>query len=135
MTATVHAAIGAGLGAFVKDPAKAFVAGVISHHFADRMPHREVPISLDVTAVVGFLVFLRFRYGGASPQLWGALGAIVPDFEHVLAKFGILGKHERYFTTHRNKGQLHGNEKVESDNQVLAAFLGGFLAEALSDGR
>ena len=135
MTATVHAAIGAGLGAFAKDPATAFVAGVISHHFADRMPHREAPISLDVTAVVGFLVFLRFRYGGASPQLWGALGAIAPDLEHVLARFGILSKDEKYFTTHRNKGQLHGNEKVKSDNQVLAAFLGGFLAEALSDVR
>ena len=119
----------------LKDPAKAFVAGVISHHFTDRMPHREAPLTLDVPAVVGFLVFLRFRYGSRSPQLWGALGAIAPDFEHVLARFGVLGKEERYFTTHRNKGHIHGNEKVESDNQVLAAFLGGFLAEALSDGR
>ena len=132
MTATVHAAIGAGLGALLKDPAKAFVAGVISHHFTDRMPHREAPLTLDVPAVVGFLVFLRFRYGSRSPQLWGALGAIAPDFEHVLARFGVLGKEERYFTTHRNKGELHGSERAGCANQVVAAFLGGFLAEACS---
>ena len=131
MTATVHAAVGAGLGALLKTPAKAFIAGVISHHFTDKIPHKEAPPVLDVPAVGAFLCFLRFRYGRASPQFWGALGALAPDMEHVLAGVGVLGRDQRFFTSHgKNRGR-HGKTEGYAD-QVLAAFLGGLLAETCS---
>jgi len=131
VTATVHAAIGAGLGALLKTPGKAFIAGVISHHFADKTPHKEAPLILDVSAVIAFLCFLRARYGRKSPQFWGALGALAPDFEHVLEILGILEEGHCFFAVHGNDGEMHGRSE-KSGNQILAAFLGGLLAETYS---
>jgi len=132
VTATVHAAIGAGLGALLKTPGKAFIAGVISHHFADKTPHKEASLILDVPAVIALLCFFRARYGGKSPQFWGALGALAPDFEHVLEVLGILEEGHCFFATHRNDGEMHGRSE-KYGNQVLAAFLGGLLAETRSE--
>lgn len=128
MTATAHVAIGAGLGGLIRDPAKAFIAGVISHHFADSVNHKEAPPSLDGPMAVGILLFLRIRYGRRSPQYWGALGAIIPDLEHVLREIGLLKTNRRFFTSHRPGA--HGKPTEEFGTQILAAFLGGLLAES-----
>ncbi len=131
MTGTVHAAVGAGIGAAVKKPLAAFIAGVISHHFLDSMDHKEAPPGLDGAAIVGFLIFLSIRYGVKSSQFWGALGAIAPDFEHVLGELGFLDKHQRYFSTHKKDGAYHGKPTDEITSQIAMAFLGTLLSEIL----
>ena len=135
MTGTAHAAIGAGLGALVGDPAKAFIAGVLSHQIADTMPHKEAPPILDVPALFGLLGFLGVRYGLRSPQFWGAVGGVAPDLEHVPPRVGLPPGEKRYFPSHRDAGAGHDHQADMDANQILLTFLGGFLAEALSKRR
>jgi len=40
-----------------------------------------------------------------------------------------LPEQKRILTTHRRSGELHGENVTEYGSQVLAAFLGGLLAE------
>ena len=82
MTGFVHAALGAAIGRFCKHPALAFVVGVGSHIVGDVIPHHDMDIG-ETPLVFGTLAQIGRVHGWKSPQFWGALGAVCPDFEHI----------------------------------------------------
>ena len=51
MTGSVHAALGAAVGRYVKNKPLAFGAGVLSHFLGDITPHHDVGRSADARAV------------------------------------------------------------------------------------
>ena len=107
MTGSVHAAIGAAAGRFVKNPVLAFGAGVVSHGVGDVVPHHDMGAA-ETPIVFATLLKLGMAHGWKSPQFWGALGGVCPDFEHIIPelkkdprRFGAM--HEKLFPTHNGK--------------------------------
>lgn len=119
MTGATHASIGAALGALTKDPKKAFVAGVLSHVVADMLPHRDFDPKVEAVLLTGTMSFILKRYGINSPQFWGAVGAIAPDFEHLLLVSGIIRQEDEIFPTHANLGEWHGRVSDERISQLV----------------
>jgi hypothetical protein len=107
MTGSVHAALGAAIGRFVKNKPLAFVAGVASHFVGDIVPHHDMGPA-EAPIVFGTMARIAQQHGWNSPQFWGALGGICPDFEHIS---GELRKdprrhgpmEEKIFPTHNGK--------------------------------
>lgn len=85
MTGFVHAALGAALGRFVANPLAAFAVGIGSHVVGDLVPHHDMDAG-EAPLVFGTLAFIGYQHGWTSPQFWGALGAVCPDFEHIPAE-------------------------------------------------
>ena len=109
----------------------AFIAGVVTHAAMDVIPHGEVhdeQFEL-VSGAVGVLA-LAARHGWASPITVGAIGAIVPDMEHLPQGIGLRLK--PLFPTHR-WGVLHGWEtKPFAIPAWLQAVLGGAVIGAFA---
>lgn len=85
MTGTVHAALGAAVGRAVENVPLAFGLGVVSHFVGDIVPHKDVGPK-EAPFLLGTLGLIVWRHGWKSAQLWGALGGICPDFEHIPAE-------------------------------------------------
>lgn len=107
MTGFVHAAIGAAIGRVVKNKPFAFGLGVLSHGAGDMIPHHDVG-PMEAPLLVATLVRIGHECGWNSPQLWGALGAICPDFEHIPAELRKDPRRhepmeEKLFPTHNNQ--------------------------------
>lgn len=107
MTGSVHAAIGAAIGRFVKNKPLSFVAGVASHFVGDVIPHHDMGPA-ETPIVFGTMARIVQQHGWNSPQFWGALGAICPDFEHIPAELRkdprrFKAMPEKLFPTHNNK--------------------------------
>jgi len=97
MQLTSHAAVGAAVGVATGNPILAFVAGFISHHIIDAIPHTDggsYEVSVEnfardkrIITIVGLdlallilLSFLLFEGRGFNmPMIFGAFGAILPD--------------------------------------------------------
>jgi hypothetical protein len=125
MTGFVHAALGALLGKHIKDPFVAFGAGVGSHVLGDVVPHHDMDIG-EVPLVFGTLGYLAYEHGWKSPQFWGALGAVSPDFEHISyelkkdpRRFGAMA--EKFIPTH-NGTLRHGKWPLEDKYGVMLNF-------------
>ena len=86
MTGTVHAALGAAVGRMTKSPPLAFALGVVSHYVCDIVAHKDVG-PIEAPTLAGTLYLIVKQHGWRSPQFWGALGGICPDFEHIPAEF------------------------------------------------
>lgn len=104
MTGSVHAAIGAALGRYIKNPPLAFAVGVLSHMVGDMVPHKDVG-PIETPLVFGTVALMGWRHGWNSPQFWGALGGICPDFEHIPAELRKDPRRfepmaEKHFPTH-----------------------------------
>jgi hypothetical protein len=82
MTGFVHAALGALIGRVVKNPVLAFGGGVCSHVIGDVVPHQDMGMG-ETPLVFATLGYMGYKHGWSSPQFWGALGAVCPDFEHI----------------------------------------------------
>jgi len=82
MTGFVHASIGAALGRAIGNPFIAFIVGVGSHIIGDVIPHHDMDIG-EVPLVFSTLAQVGRVHGWKSPEFWGALGAVCPDFEHI----------------------------------------------------
>lgn len=95
MTATVHLLVGASTTAVTNNPYLAFFLGLLSHFILDTIPHIDAGVlphredeftpkmwfwaGLDV--ILGLLILLFLFYKFRDPiLLWGASGAILPDF-------------------------------------------------------
>lgn len=107
MTGFVHAALGAALGRAIGHPLVAFGAGACSHVVGDVVPHYDMDIG-EVPLVFGTLIYLAYEHGLKSPQFWGALGAVCPDFEHIPyelkkdpRRYGAMK--EKWVPTHNGK--------------------------------
>ena len=107
MTGSVHAAIGAAIGRFVRNKPLAFALGVTSHFVGDIIPHQDVGAG-EAPIVFGTMARIAQQHGWNSPEFWGALGAICPDFEHIPAELRkdprrFEAMEEKWFPTHNNK--------------------------------
>jgi hypothetical protein len=121
VTGAVHASIGAGVGSFFKSKAAAFAAGMLSHLVADALPHKDLPPAVEVPLLLGALGGVAAWKGLDSPEFWGALGAVAPDFEHALLVAGIIGIEHEVFPTHIGDGKWHGAENDERWSQLILA--------------
>ena len=106
MTGFVHAAIGAALGRFIKNKPLSFAVGVLSHGVGDVIPHHDLGPA-EAPLLLSTLALIVERHGWNSPQFWGALGAICPDFEHIPAEVRqdprrFEPMEEKLFPTHNN---------------------------------
>jgi hypothetical protein len=107
MTGSVHAALGAAIGRVVKNKPLAFVAGVASHFVGDIVPHHDMGPA-EAPIVFGTMARIAQQHGWNSPQFWGALGGICPDFEHISAELRKDPRRhgpmkEKIFPTHNGK--------------------------------
>jgi hypothetical protein len=107
---SVHACIGAGVGSFTDRKCVAFAAGVLSHAVADSLPHRDLAPEHEAPLLLGTLAGIACWKGLDSPEFWGALGGVLPDFEHALVVAGLMGPERRIFPTHIDGGKWHGDE-------------------------
>lgn len=82
MTGFIHAAIGAAIGRAVRNKPLAFGLGVLSHGVGDLIPHHDLGVA-EAPLLAGTMARIVQQHGWNSPQFWGALGAICPDFEHI----------------------------------------------------
>jgi hypothetical protein len=82
MTGFIHAAIGAAIGKFVRNKPLAFGLGVLSHGVGDVIPHHDLGVA-EAPLLAATMARIVQQHGWNSPQFWGALGAICPDFEHI----------------------------------------------------
>ncbi len=82
MTGFVHAALGAAIGRYARNPVLAFALGFGSHIVGDVIPHLDMDIG-ETPLVFGTLAQVYREHGWKSGQFWGALGAVCPDFEHI----------------------------------------------------
>lgn len=139
MTGSVHAAIGAALGRRIKHPAVAFVAGVVSHFIGDVVPHRDLG-SGEVPILGATMLAIARRHGVNSAEFWGAMGGIVPDFEHIPTELRrdprrFEPMETKWFPTHNGKVQ-HGEWPLPHRWGVLmqiGLFITGlYLAGTLS---
>jgi len=131
MIELAHMATGVLVGTRCSGPADALVAGVALHAIGDMTPHGEVDDrSFEVGSTAVGILALAARYGPRSPVLWGAIGAVLPDVEHVLPR-RLREATGPLFPTHRFSW-LHNNGPlaVPAWLQVLGggAVLGGLLA-------
>lgn len=124
MLGAVHACVGAGVGSFTENKAVAFAAGLFSHLVTDALPHRDLedPV-FEVPLVLGALAGIAYWKGPDSPEFWGALGGVAPDFEHALVVAGLMEKEREIFPTHVAGGKWHGDESgTERWSQLLLSI-------------
>jgi hypothetical protein len=100
MCSVTHVAVGALIGSLVNNHLAAFGLGFASHLPLDVIPHFDfkdyrVDALITVAMLGGLLLAVGF-----SPVLLGALGAVVPDFENLLWKIGIINERRKVFPTH-----------------------------------
>jgi hypothetical protein len=98
MLLSVHATVGAVIGANVSTPLLAFVLGFISHFILDIIPHGDealikayrndfknrgmlylIIFDLASTIILLFLLFYSQKLNFTPIVLWGILGGVIPD--------------------------------------------------------
>lgn len=89
-----HAVVGAALGYWLgQNPVYSFAIGLLSHALLDMMPHHDPVLTdrLDVGVFVAFNLGTLFTTAelwrsndNDSRILWGAIGGMLPDLEHIL---------------------------------------------------
>lgn len=121
MTGTVHALLGAAVGAWFKRRCSAFLAGMVSHAVGDALPHGEMPAVVDGMIAAGVVGWLSSRFGTDSPQVAGALGGVAPDIEHGLSRCCIIREEQKVFPTHGRCLIPHGRKTSNPIVQILTA--------------
>ena len=130
MMAWVHAAVGAALGSRIDDKPGAVAGGVASHLICDLLPHRDYEMPVELPLLSCALAFIAWRHGARSPQMAGALGAILPDIENGLERLGAVNG--TLFPTHTKQSWYigHGRKVSSPLPQILLAFVCLLLAES-----
>jgi hypothetical protein len=138
MTGSVHAAIGAAIGKQLRSKPLALIIGIGSHVVGDMLPHHDMGAA-EAPLVFATLAHIALRHGWNSPAFWAALGAVLPDFEHIPAELKKDPRRsepmeEKYFPTHNAKlphlkWPWHINSGIAFN---ILLFLGGlYLADTL----
>lgn len=107
------------------------MSGVVSHLVADALPHKDLSVAAEVPLLLGTMAGIAAWKGLDSPEFWGAMGAVAPDFEHALLIAGVIGKEQEIFPTHIDDGKWHGAESNERWSQALIA-IAALVAVALN---
>ena len=107
MTGFIHAAIGAAIGKYVRCKPLAFGLGVLSHGVGDVIPHHDLGVA-EAPLLAATLARIVQQHGWNSPQFFGALGAVCPDFEHIPTELRrdprrFAPMPEKLFPTHNGK--------------------------------
>jgi hypothetical protein len=132
---SLHVATGGLVGTLASSRRSAFVLGLVAHALGDAVPHQDVASrrfeTLSGFAGVGLLAAAR---GAFDPVVVGAVGASVPDVEHVLPLPRPGGR--KLFPSHRIRG-WHKAGGVPASVQLLTAgaLLGALAASRQRYGR
>jgi hypothetical protein len=107
MTGSVHAAVGALIGKYVKNKPLAFALGVLSHGVGDMIPHHDLSAA-EAPFVLGSVLRIGQQHGWTSSEFCGALGGIFPDLEHIPYELKkdprrFQAMDVKWFPTHNNK--------------------------------
>jgi hypothetical protein len=131
---SLHVATGGFVGQLAGSRRRALALGLLAHALGDAVPHQDVA-SRRFETLSGFLglALLAAARGPASPAVVGAIGASVPDVEHVLPLPRPGGR--KLFPIHRVHG-WHREGGLPASAQLLAAgTLLGLLAASGLYGR
>lgn len=133
MIELAHMATGVLAGRRCSGPADALLAGVVLHAIGDVTPHGEVnDRTFEVGSTAVGVGVLAARYGLQSPIVWGAIGSVLPDVEHVLP--ARLRSPRGYFPTHRFEW-LHRSGGPLAIPAWLQVVVGGAIIGAVAAGR
>jgi hypothetical protein len=124
---SLHVATGGLVGALAGTRGRALVLGLAAHAAGDAVPHQDVA-SRRFEALSGLagIALLAATRGPLDPAVAGAIGASVPDVEHVLPLPRPGGR--KLFPSHRVRG-WHKAGGISASAQLLAAgVLLGVLA-------
>jgi hypothetical protein len=128
MIVSLHVATGGLVGSLAGSRKRALVLGLAAHGLGDAVPHQDVASrrfeTLSGFAALGLLAAAR---GALDPVVVGAIGASVPDLEHVLPFPRPGGR--KLFPSHRVRG-WHRSGGLPASMQLLAAgvILGALAA-------
>lgn len=132
MIVSLHVATGGLVGAVSGSRRQALLFGLLAHAAGDAVPHQDVA-SRRFETISGFagLALLAAARGPFDKVVVGAVGASVPDVEHVLAFPRPGGR--KLFPSHRVRG-WHRAGGLPASVQLLAAgvLLGTLSASSLS---
>lgn len=129
MCSVAHVAVGAVVGTFVGNHLLAFCLGLVSHIPLDIMPHFDFKdFRADAAVSIGLLGVI-LTGGGNSPLLFGALGAVLPDFENLLWKLGVIGEKHKVFPTH--SGLLEHGRATRARGARAEILVSAFSAAAV----
>jgi hypothetical protein len=126
---SLHVASGGLLGALAGTRRRALLLGLAAHAAGDAVPHWDVASRrFEIASGVAGLLLLAATRGPTSPAVIGAIGASVPDVEHVLRLPRPGGR--KLFPSHRVRG-WHRSGGLSASAQLLAAgVILGALASA-----
>lgn len=131
MIVSLHVATGGLVGALAGSRGRALTLGLVAHAVGDAVPHQDVA-SRRFETLSGFagLALLAVARGPLDPAVVGAVGASVPDVEHVLPLPRPGGR--KLFPSHRVRG-WHKSGGLPASVQLLAAgaLLGALAAPRL----
>jgi hypothetical protein len=129
MIELAHAASGALVGRACDGPLDALIAGMAVHALGDVVPHGEInDTQFEVKTAIASIALLALRYGPGSPVVWGAVGGVLPDAEHVLPT--SIKPERAMFPTHRYES-LHASDGALAIPAWLQAIIGGAIVGAL----
>ncbi|MGO8672529.1 MAG: hypothetical protein ACLQVD_14335 [Capsulimonadaceae bacterium] len=138
MMVSVHAAVGAAVGALAGRRRAALAGGIVSHAICDLLPHRDFDIKIEAPLAAIVFAYLARRYGVGSPQFIGAAGAVLPDAENALFCLGIIPRETMLFPTHNDKRPWfigHGTPIQSPLTQAILAAVCLAVADAKSTDR
>ena len=127
MIVALHVATGGLVGALAGSRRSALVLGLVAHALGDAVPHQDVA-SRRFETLSGFagLGLLAATRGPLDPAVVGAVGASVPDVEHVLPLPRPNGR--KLFPSHRIRGWHRAGGMPASVQLLTAGVLLGALA-------
>ena len=134
MIVSLHVATGGLVGALAGTRKRALLLGLAAHAAGDAVPHWDIASRrFEIASGVAGLVLLAAARGPTSPAVVGAIGASVPDVEHVLPLPRPGGR--KLFPSHRVRG-WHKSGGLTTSTQLLAAgVILGTLASTRRYGR
>jgi hypothetical protein len=127
---SLHVATGGLAGSLATRRSIAFALGLLAHAAGDAVPHQDVRSRRFETASgVAGLLLLAAAKGPLHPVVVGAVGASIPDVEHVLPLPRPGGR--KLFPSHRVRG-WHKSGGLSTSTQLLAAgaILGALASTA-----
>lgn len=127
MIVSLHVATGGVVGALAGTRGRALVLGLVAHAVGDAVPHQDVASRrFETLSGVAGLALLAATRGPLDPAVVGAVGASVPDVEHVLPLPRPGGR--KLFPSHRVRGWHKAGGLPASVQLLTAGVLLGALA-------
>ena len=127
MIVSLHVATGGVVGALAGTRGRALVLGLVAHAVGDAVPHQDVASRrFETLSGVAGLALLAATRGPLDPAVFGAVGASVPDVEHVLPLPRPGGR--KLFPSHRVRGWHKAGGLPASVQLLTAGVLLGALA-------